>query len=226
MERMERVNATDLVVNYVRTAIQEGELKFGDKLPREADIAQQLGVGRSSLREGMKILNAYGVIESRQGEGTYIVDNRAHNFFEFMGFCPTQENQMYFLELRRVIEVGNIATIYNRLQPSDLEELERLASVLDRPGLPEEDYIAADKEFHQYLIGFTNNPMTIQINNMLSDLRTDLLQRLFAHSEIIEDARVAHHRIVDALRAQDLNACIEAVSKHLNTTVARLPMIY
>ena len=54
--------------------IRKGELKVGDKLPKEADLAREIGVGRSSLREGMKILAAYGVVEPRQqlnGEGKW-----------------------------------------------------------------------------------------------------------------------------------------------------------
>ena len=83
---MFRVNATDIVVNYVKDALRAGKLHVGDRLPKEADMAKELGVGRSSLREGMKIQAAYGVIESRQGEGTFVVDHCAQNFSEFLGF--------------------------------------------------------------------------------------------------------------------------------------------
>ena len=75
MPSIERINATSQVVNSIRAMIRKGELKVGDKLPKEADLAREIGVGRSSLREGMKILAAYGVVEPRQGEGTFIVDN-------------------------------------------------------------------------------------------------------------------------------------------------------
>ena len=56
---MFRVNATDIVVNYVKDALRAGKLHVGDRLPKEADMAKELGVGRYSLREGMKILAAY-----------------------------------------------------------------------------------------------------------------------------------------------------------------------
>ena len=223
---MERINATDLVVNYVKTAIQNGQLKVGDKLPREADIAQELGVGRSSLREGIKILSAYGVLESRQGEGTFVVDHCASNFFQFMGFFSSKENMQHFLGLRRVLEIGNIVEIYDKLQPEDLEKLEKLAAVFDVENLPVSEYIEADQDFHAYMISFSKNPMTIQINNMITSLRRDLLERLFAHEEIIQDARFAHHKIVEALKAKNMNACISAVGDHLDTTLDRLPQVY
>ena len=126
MNETGRVSASDLVVNNIRSKIQRGELKVGDRLPVEADLARELNVGRSSLREGIKILTAYGVVESRQGEGTFITDNVARNFFEYMGFFPSKENSEYLVELRRVIEVGNIAAIYDRVTPQQYDQLEKL----------------------------------------------------------------------------------------------------
>lgn len=131
MNETGRVSASDLVVNNIRSKIQRGELKVGDRLPVEADLARELNVGRSSLREGIKILTAYGVVESRQGEGTFITDNVASNFFEFMGFFPSKENTEYLIELRRVIEVGNIAAIYDRVTPQQYERLEKMVDVFD-----------------------------------------------------------------------------------------------
>ena len=225
MERTERINATAQVVNSVKSAIQSGQLKVGDRLPRDSVMAQELGVGRSSLREGIKILNAYGVVESRQGEGTFIVDNRAQNFFEFMGFLPSKENTEYFLELRRVIEIGNIAAIYDKLTDEDLEELRKLVQVLGQKR-PADEYVTADKEFHSKMIAFTKNPMLIQINNMITSMRIELLYKLFCHQEIVEDAYKAHSRILTALEARDLNACVREVADHIDTTVRHVENIY
>lgn len=225
MERMERVNATDLVVNYVKTAMQSGELKVGDKLPKESDIAQELGVGRSSLREGIKILNAYGVVESRQGEGTFIVDNRAKNFFEFLGFLPNKENMKRFLELRRVLEVGNIIFVCGKLKEKDFEELERLVAVLNQECSVEE-YVAADKAFHSYLINFSGNPMITQVNNMITAMRGELLNSLFMHQKVIDEARDAHGKILTALKEQDVEKCIQMVVHHIDTTYDFTETIY
>lgn len=132
MNETGRVSASDLVVNNIRSKIQRGELKVGDRLPVEADLARELNVGRSSLREGIKILTTYGVVESRQGEGTFITDNVARNFFEYMGFFPSKENSEYLVELRRVIEVGNIAAIYDRVTPQQYDQLENWSMCLTK----------------------------------------------------------------------------------------------
>lgn len=222
---MKRVNATDIVVNSIKEAIETGKLHVGDQLPKEEELASQLGVGRSSLREGMKILAAYGVVESRQGEGTFIVDHSAENFSEFLGFFPGDDKQMTFLELRRVIEVGNIVAVCGKATPEDIKNLAKLVHVFDEPR-EEKDYVEADKDFHAYLLNMLHNPMLTQISNMIMHMREDMLWHLFTRKEIVEDARVAHHKILNALQSRDLEACINAVSEHLDTTVGLIPLVY
>jgi GntR family transcriptional repressor for pyruvate dehydrogenase complex len=216
-KKVPRVNATEQVVGTIKRMLQRGELKIGDRLPKEADLAVEIGVGRSSLREGMKILAAYGVVESRQGDGTFIVDNTAKNFFEFMGFMPDKDNLDTFVELRRVIEVGNIISIYDQLDQETLSALENTIKVL-KDARPVDDFVIADMTFHSILLSHTKNPMIRQINNMIEALRIDLLYRLFCHPQILNDAYVAHTEILNALRAKDFNACVDAVVNHIDVT--------
>ncbi|WMJ84112.1 FadR/GntR family transcriptional regulator [Oscillospiraceae bacterium LTW-04] len=225
MPIVERVNATMQVVNSIKYKIQSGELKTGDKLPKEADLAKELCVGRSSLREGIKILIAYGVVESRQGEGTFIVDHTAKNFFEFMGFFSNRENMAYFLELRRVIEIGNIIAVYDKIPEDLIFTLEKSVEVL-AGSYPVEAYVEADKAFHNLLISYTKNPMIIQINNMIGSLREDLLYKLFCNKEIVDDAYKAHTKILNAIKAHNLNTCISAVRSHIDTTAIHMNAIY
>lgn len=225
MHKVERVNATMQVVNFIKYKIQSGELKTGDKLPKEADMATEIGVGRSSLREGIKILTAYGVVESRQGEGTFIVDNTAKNFFEFMGFFSNKENMAYFLELRRVIEMGNIIMVYDKIPDELIRVLEKKTAIL--AGIHHvEKYVEADKDFHNLLISYNQNPMIIQINNMIASLREDLLFKLFCNKIIVEDAYKAHSEILAAIKTRDLNRCLSAVGDHIDTTVVHMHHIY
>ena len=225
MPKVERVNATMQVVNSIKYKIQSGELKTGDKLPKEADMAREIGVGRSSLREGIKILTAYGVVESRQGEGTFIVDSTAKNFFEFMGFFSSRENMVYFLELRRVIEIGNIVTVYDKIPEELIAVLQKKVDILVE-NRHVEDYVEADRDFHNLLISYNKNPMIIQINNMIASLREDLLFKLFCNHEIVYDAHKAHTKILEGIKKRDLSLCLAAVAAHIDTTVDHTNMIY
>ena len=142
-----------------------------------------------------------------------------------MGFFPSKENSEHLIELRRVIEVGNIAAIYDRVTPEQYDEIEKLVNVFDEEHTIDE-YVEADYNFHNKLIEITGNPMLIQVNNMIAQMRRDLLYRMFSHPEIIQDARFSHHEIFNSLKAKDRNACISAVADHISTTRERIKSVY
>lgn len=71
LKTVKKVTATEQVITSIREALAHKQLKYGDKLPNETELAAKLGVGRSSLREGIKALTAFGILEVRQGDGTF-----------------------------------------------------------------------------------------------------------------------------------------------------------
>jgi GntR family transcriptional repressor for pyruvate dehydrogenase complex len=223
---LEQMGAVGQVVTYVKEAIQAGKYSVGDKLPNEAELAKLAGVGRSSLREGMRILAAYGVVEIRQGEGTFVIDKTAEQFFEFLGYMPST-NFESFIDLRRVIETGNIVTIYDKLDDKELDELQALVDQLRfENGL--EACVQADREFHKQLLAYTGNPLMIQIDKMIYRMRSQLLYKIMCDKKVVQDARSLHQQIVNALRAKDKIRCLDLVTEHLNITeehVERLHLV-
>lgn len=215
-----RMGAVDQVISYIRAAIQSGQYVVGDKLPNEAILAETIGVGRSSLREGMRILAAYGLVEIRQGEGTFITDQTAEQFFEIIGYMPNA-NFHSFIELRRVVETGTMMLIYNKLSPKVLSELQALVDQLDyKNGL--EACVQADRAFHKLLLTCTGNPLLIQIERMIYRMRSELLYKIMCYSDIAEAAHVAHQAILDALKAQDKIRCLEATTAHLDEVTGNI----
>lgn len=222
--KVPRITATMQVVNSVRVSIANGDLKVGDRLPPEAEMAKSLGVGRSSLREGMRILAAYGVVEIRQGEGTYIINRMAEQFLEFMGFLPNSENMLYMLMLRRIIEVGNVMELYDKLTEEQIQKLDAINQQLtaDRS---QEECARLDVEFHRLLISYSQNPLLDQINEMLTRMRIEMLRLIYESPEQILNAQVAHQKIIDALAAQDVGMSVEAVREHLDDTEKTMRII-
>lgn len=220
-----RFGATSQVVNFIRRAIQSGKLKVGDRLPNEGELANTIGVGRSSLREGMRILAAYGVVEIRQGEGTFVINRTAEQFFDFLGFMPNNSTLVSFIELRRVIETGNIVTVYDKLTQGDIVELQALVDRLDsKNGL--EACVSADREFHKKLLTLSGNPLMIELDKMIYHMRSELLYRIMCYDEVVRDARQAHQKILDALTARDMLRCIQLVTSHLDTTAEHMRRLH
>lgn len=218
VNKVQRVTATSQVVESVRSAIASGALKVGDRLPPEDELSEKIGVGRSSLREGMRILAAYGVIEVRQGDGTYVINRMAEHFLSFMGFLPTEENLIYTLELRQVLEVGNIIQICDIITEEEINQVERINQELIKENDYEEN-IRQDIEFHALLISFAKNPLLTQINDMIGTMRREVLKKLFQRKGAAFGAAEAHKKIIEALRKHDRNECIKAVEEHLGRTI-------
>ena len=215
-----RRTMTDVVVDHISTQIRDGVYKIGDKLPNEDELALEIGVGRSSVREGMKVLKVYGVVEIRQGGGTFVTDNVAEHMFDFLWFM-SGSTYLNFLEFRRVIEVGAIVEIYDKLQEKDFEELQKLVDCMVY-GHSLDDLVQADHDFHHKLNCFNNNPLNEQIEKMLYQVRIDSLYKVLCRAEDVEITRAAHQRILDALRARDLAECIDAVLSHLDYTITNI----
>lgn len=210
-----RVSATTQVVNAIRDAIRNGELKVGDRLPNETELAKTLGVGRSSFREGMRILNAYGVVEIRQGEGTFITNRCAEQIFEFLGFFPDDENLLHLIELRRIIECGSLRLAFQKLTEDDLRQLQELIRSMDTDFSTEKN-IRSDRAFHELLIQAADNPLLAQVYAMLSKMQANLMSRLMCYDDVVEDAKQSHQEIAEALIARDEARCIDAMERHLD----------
>ena len=217
---VERVSAPMQVVKAIRDAIRRGELKEGDRLPSETVLANQLGVGRSSYREGMRILNAYGVVEIRQGEGTYIINKCAERVFEFMGFFPEDNTNLRMLiDLRRILEIGSLQLAASKVSRQDIAKLESLVEEMNE-SISYERNIYLDKSFHELLISLTGNELLVQIYSMLSQMQANLMSQLMCHSDVVHDAKLSHERILNALKDGNVKEVTQAMGEHLDNVAS------
>ena len=215
-----RMGASDQVIAYIQQGVRSGKYHVGDRLPNEADLAAMIGVGRSSLREGMRILAAYGIVEIRQGEGTFIIDKTAENFFDVLGYIP-DTNIWSFLELRRVLEIGAVMTVCSALTPAQLDHLQKLVDQLVyQNGL--DVCVQMDREFHKTLLLATGNPLLEQIEKMIYGMRSELLYKIFCYPDIVERAHEAHQKILDALRNHNPEVALQAVKAHLDEVTSNI----
>lgn len=208
-------SAAQYIVRSIQDAIRKGDLKIGDMLPSEMELAEKLGVGRSSIREGIRILTTFGILEVKQGKGTYVVDHFVESLFNMLGFSLVGDNLGYFLAARRVLECGCMEMVDPAaLTQKDLNELEALANALS-PNNALKDNIVFDRMFHNKLVNLTDNKMMIRIYNMVESLLWELMENLMCYEDVVVQAHKSHLYIVDALRKQDRRALVRAMSEHL-----------
>ena len=108
LKKINRSSVVQRVIDRLTEAIVSGELKPGDRIPTEMELAEQMGVARNSIREAVKILVYIGVLEIRRADGTFVGDGFSESLIDPMvyGIILNQQNEQELNELRTMIESG------------------------------------------------------------------------------------------------------------------------
>lgn len=211
--------STQQVVSHVRSLIERGRLRPGDRLPAERDLAGLVGVSRPTVRAGLRALAAMGVVHSRHGSGTFIPDGPPVLAAEPLSFLAAlhgfTRTDMY--EARRILEVGGAGLAAERATPEHMatmaEEVANLFASLDQP----QAFLVHDIRFHRAVAAASGNPIVASLVEMVSTLyyerRRRTAERAFARD--LRDAAEAHRRIYQAIRARDAETARTAMNNHL-----------
>ena len=220
VDNIEYLSAADQVVEFVKNGIRKGRFKLGDKLPSEAELGDEIGVGRSSLREGMNILRAFGLVDIRRGDGHYIDNKTEQNFMDVLGL-QVGSTTADLLVLRKVLETGTVGLICPKISDEEIEYLQMLTNKFV-PGTPVEECVDADREFHMTIAKVLGNPLVTSLTHMIFQSRMNSLLIVHRDLTVLSDTKVAHQAIVNALRAHDPEAATHAMTLHMNHTIGHM----
>jgi DNA-binding FadR family transcriptional regulator len=160
---------TDEAIDRIKQMIVAGELRPGDRLPREADLAARLGLSRNSLREAVKALALIRVLEVRQGDGTYVTSLDPALLMETMGFVldlHQDASVLEFFEVRRILEPAAAARAALRMPDAEITAMRALLDDLG-PEPSADEQLASDVEFHRLLaIGSGNRTLASIIESL------------------------------------------------------------
>ncbi len=211
--------STEQVVSYVRGLIERGQLRCGDRLPAERDLATHIGVSRPTVRAGLRALAAMGVVQSRHGSGTYIPDGPPALVSEPLSFLAAlhgfTREEMY--EARRILEVGAAGLAAERAVPDQMatlaDEVAGLFASLDDPRV----FLVHDINFHRGVAAASGNPIVASLVEMVSALYYERRRDTAARASLrdLRDAAEMHRRIYQAIRARNPEAARQAMHTHL-----------
>jgi GntR family transcriptional regulator, transcriptional repressor for pyruvate dehydrogenase complex len=218
-KKTEKLAAAELVIDRVRSLIENGQLHSGDRLPAERELARELGVSRPSVRSGLKTLAAMGVVQIRQGAGTFItagppkLDSEPLSFLAALhGFTRAQ-----MFESRLVLEVTVAGMAAERTQESPerliaiSDETTGMFASLDDPVT----FLDYDIRFHRAVAAAADNPILSSLVEMVSTMFRELRQRTIRHAHDLKLAAEEHRGIYQAIRAHDPDRARKAMSDHL-----------
>jgi len=216
---------TDVVIERIKAMIMSGVLAAGSRLPIEKELSLELSVSRGSLREGVRALAMMGVLETRQGDGTYVTSLAPNRLLAPMGFMvdlQTAANSAHIQSVRRVLETEAAARAATRISE---EQLERAAEILDlvephldSTTLDTDKTIEVDIEFHRIIATASNNPTLEALIGVLAG-RTPCAGH---DSGAVHDSHREHRAILAALTVHDPDRARIRMSSHLLEVEERL----
>ena len=174
---LKKESVVQSVINRLTEGMRRGELKPGDKIPTEPELAESLGVARSSVREAIKILTYLGVLESKRHEGTFVCNGFEESMIDPMvyGIILNQDSFENLMELREMTEAGMMRLAIKNHDEAELAELEkRLNDMAEIIGGTDEEsikaFFEADDRFHDMIAVMGKNPMADKINRVVRTL--------------------------------------------------------
>ncbi|HVK21819.1 MAG TPA: FadR/GntR family transcriptional regulator [Actinokineospora sp.] len=196
---------TDEAIEKIKGMIVSGELGPGSKLPREADLAERLGLSRSSLREAVKALSLIRVLDVRQGDGTYVTSLQPNLLLDALGFVVDfhqDSSVLHFLEVRRILEPAATAMAATEMLDADIAGLRGVLAELPEDASIEE-LVANDLEFHRRIALGSGNPVLCSlIDGMSGPTARARIWRGLTQEGAVQRTREQHMAICDAIESR------------------------
>lgn len=221
-QTLNRTKLVDEVVVQLQKIISSGELQYGDKIPTEPELMEQFGVGRSTIREAVRVLVHAGLLEKKQGFGTYLSANSV-----------IQEPLVHRLRRAEIVEVYEVRKMLeleiSRLaaQRRDDQDLEHMRDYLDQraEALSKGDtdgYLNADIEFHIAVAVASKNHVVVDLYRTFSSVLRDALNKLAKEKEGHDPNTHYHEKLYDSIKAKDVAAAEHWTLQNLDGTVGEL----
>jgi len=206
------------IVQQVEESILKGQLKPGDQLPAERDLAQRFGVSRTAVREAVKTLREKGLVEAYSGRGTFVTNgtsNAIRQSLDLMIRINQQEGSANLAELRMVLEPEIAGLAASRIEDQLLSTMREAVALMDRNLHDPDAYVEADLDFHLALAEAVGNPLILSLLDSIVILLREQRSRIFNVDGGPERGQFHHKRILAAVEQGNPEAAREAMRAHL-----------
>ena len=223
-KKIKSESVVNQIIDYITQEILDKNLKPGDRIPTEIELAEKLGVARNSIREAVKILIFMGVLEIRRPEGTFVCNGFSKSLIDPMlyGIILNQDDDSFdnLMEVRLMSEVGVMEICISKASDEDIdrlkEPLENLKSALlcDEPDL--DTAFNCDEAFHDMVLEIGNNLIVSKINGIVRQLTYAM--RKSSVEGMIRSGRAAelyevHEELYNILKSRDASDLHSKIEK-------------
>lgn len=224
LKKLKTPSVVQQVIDMLTSAIVFGDLKPGDQIPTELEMAERVGVARTSVREATKILTYMGILESRRSEGTFVADGFQESMIDPLVYgilISRSEDLDQLIELRITMETGILRLAIRKRNQDGLNELHAALmkmKMVATGDLPEEERVdklfIADNEFHDSVSRLCDNPLTDKIERVVRTMTVSV--RRAALAKLIEEGKAvdlvdAHQNIYNIIAGRSTRNLEESV---------------
>jgi GntR family transcriptional repressor for pyruvate dehydrogenase complex len=207
------------VYNQIKQRIVDGDWKPGEKIPTVPQLAQDLNVGISSVREAIRILEKQKILKILQGSGTFISDlelwNSPSEQFDFL----TNASLLQLTEARSVIEPELAALAAKNATDEEINLLKQNAQDMAKAMKNNKQIVQTDMKFHYYIAKASRNEILFHMMSMIRDLMTDSRRVTMKLPHSTENAVYYHNLIANAIADRNPSKARELMSSHINDII-------
>lgn len=195
--------------------ILDTPIAIGSKLPNEFELGEQFGVGRSTIREAVKLLISRGILEVRRGSGTYVVSTTPVDL-DPLGLGAVEDKMALALDLvnvRLILEPGIAEMAALNATEADMEKLDALCGLIEDKIQNGENYIEEDIAFHTCVAQCSKNMV---VEQLIPIIDTAVLMFVnVTHKKLTHETIMTHRAVVDAIKERDPIGAKSAMMMHM-----------
>ena len=208
------------IVNQIEQRIIAGDLKVGDQLPPENELAEQFRVSRTAVREAIKALREKRLIEIRLGKGTFITNAAPETMRRSLGLimkfgAANANGSSHLVEVREILEPEIAALAATRITEEYISTMEQAVATMDTALDNVDVFVEADLDFHLALAEATQNPIIPILMDSIIDMLREQRKRTGFVSGGLERGQSHHQKILRAVIQRDSQAARQAMQDHL-----------
>ncbi len=215
-ENIKRNSTTEIVINQIKMEIINGNLKPGEKIPSERELAKLLGVSRSSVREAIQALSFSGYLDVHQGKGAFVQKNALKYDEVSKLFSEISDYSLsYLMEVRKMLEVefARLAAI-----KATEKEIGEIANIFDKIKNSSDihDYIRLDLNFHLYIAKATHNPLMNTLMKVFGELLHNETHKIIELSRSTKDRSIETiNELVEAIKDRNPEKAGQMMKEHI-----------
>ncbi len=218
LKAVKKQRASEDVVRQIVNLIKKGKLKKGGQLPAERELTDTFKVSRTTVREAIRSLESMGLVESKQGNGTYVLVSSEEVGMQPLasGLFNEKDDLIDIFYIRKIIEPSIAQLAAGYATSEDIAELEEILKRHEEDLASGKNTVKTDTQFHLTLARVARNRVLGRLLHAVVDLLVGTRENMLQNSIRAEKSVKGHHQILDAIRREDCAEARKSMLAHLS----------